>query len=1304
MEEEATSAGRPRKRETIMHTTNPQAKSIFGQALALDAAEARAAYLEKACGGDAALRAEVESLLAALEGAGDFLKQPAAPGGTADSGPVSDAGEPATTPAADAAVGSRIGPYRLLQLLGEGGMGSVWVAEQTEPIKRRVALKLIKPGMDSAQVLRRFEQERQALALMDHTHIAKVLDAGTTEAGRPYFVMELVKGVPITKYCDRLQLPIRDRLALFLPVCAAIQHAHQKGIIHRDLKPSNVLVCIQDGNPVAKVIDFGVAKALHSKLAGPSLYTEIGQVVGTLEYMAPEQAELSALDIDTRADVYALGVLLYELLTGTTPLDRKRLKGAAVLELLRIIREEEPPRPSTRLTDSKESLPSVAAQRRTEPGRLAKEVRGELDWIVMRALEKDRTRRYDSASNLARDVERFLHDEPVEAGPPGTAYRLKKLLRRHRGPVAAVTAVFLALLAGVLVSTWLAVRAVRAEAEERRQRDTAEAEKRTAEAVRAFLLNDLLQQADAAAQADRLRELGGSGFVVRENPTIKELLDRASAGLAPERIEQKFPGQPLIQAEILETVGNAYEGIGEYARAIAHLKRAADLCRTHLGSDHPDTVSVLHELARTYLRAGKTAEAIALYEKVRDARTANLGPDHPHTLATLNNLAEAYGGAGKTTEAITLLEKVRDAWIAKFGPDHPSTLATLNNLAVAYQDAGKTAEAVALLEKVRNARISQLGPDHPSTLATLSNLASFYQEARKTAEAIALLEKVRDAEEKKLGPDHPGTLLTLNNLAVAYGHAGRTAEAIALLEKVRDAEMSKLGPDHPNTLATLHALATAYQDAGRMAEAIALYEKVRDARTARLGPDHPDTLLTLNNLAAAYWKAEKLDRSVPLFEELLQRSIKVRGVDHPVTMMVAINLAVNYCDAGRLPEAARVIDEWLPRAQARLGAGHRITEFATCTAARIRAEAGDVALAIEVGAEVLKKLQKQLPSDAVFQAGELSGLGSALLRAGKPADAIPLLEKARDVDIARLGPNHPDTPTILHTLAEAYRGAGRTAEAITLNEKLRDARVAKLGPDHPHTLSTLNNLALAYSDAGKLDQAVPLLEELLAKSIKVRGADDPDTVNAAINLAAEYRCAHRLPEAAKVIDEWLPRARSRLGTGHPQTQSAMDVAALIWAESGNAARGAEVAAELLAVRRKQLPADDPRLADTLGRLGWALLRAGKPADAEPHLRECLALREKNVPDDWKTFFTRSLLGGSLLGQKKYADAQPLLLAGYEGMRQREAQIKPTDRVRLVESLERLVQLYEATGDNKKADEWRKKVAEAKAPAKRSEKK
>jgi WD40 repeat protein/serine/threonine protein kinase len=409
-------------------------EEIFHEALARNSPAERAAYLEQVCAGDSARRVSLEGLLRANDGASGFLEAPSpAPAATVDGGPARERS------------GAMIGPYKLIEQIGDGGMGTVWMAQQTAPVKRLVAVKLIKAGMDSRQVIARFEAERQALALMDHANIARVLDAGTTDAGRPYFVMDLVKGVPITRYCDEHHLTPRERLELFVPVCQAIQHAHQKGIIHRDLKPSNVLVALYDGRPVPKVIDFGVAKAAGPTLTEKTLVTGFGAIVGTLEYMSPEQAEINQLDIDTRSDIYSLGVLLYELLTGTTPLDRKRLKENSFLELLRIVREQDAPTLSNRLGATLE-LPSIAANRGLEPAKLTKLVRGELDWIVMKALEKDRSRRYETANSFALDVERYLNDEPVEACPPSAWYRFRKFARRHRRALVTAAVAFLAVV------------------------------------------------------------------------------------------------------------------------------------------------------------------------------------------------------------------------------------------------------------------------------------------------------------------------------------------------------------------------------------------------------------------------------------------------------------------------------------------------------------------------------------------------------------------------------------------------------------------------------------------------------------------------------------------------------------------------------------------------------------------------------------------------------------------------------------------------------------------------------------------
>jgi serine/threonine protein kinase/tetratricopeptide (TPR) repeat protein len=532
--------------------------SLFCRAIEFASAEERASFIAQASGADEELRLRLERLVAAHFQAGNFLESLPAP--------PSAATEP---PTAGETEDRLIGPYKLLEPVGEGGMGTVYLAEQTVPVRRMVALKVIKAGMDSRQVLARFEAERQALALMDHPNIAKVLDAGATPAGRPYFVMELVKGVPITRYCDERRLTPRERLELFIPVCQAVQHAHQKGIIHRDLKPSNVLVGLYDGRPVPKVIDFGVAKAAGQKLTEATLFTGFGAVVGTPEYMSPEQAQLDNLDVDTRSDIYSLGVLLYELLTGTTPLDRRRLKEAAILEVLRIIREEDPQRPSTRLSTTEE-LPSIAACRNVEPRRLSGLLRGELDWIVMKALEKDRNRRYETANSLAREIQRHLADEVVEARPPSTGYRLRKFVRRHKGRVIAAALVSLALVAGTIGTTWGYLRAERA-----RQGET-----RRAEGERLARLEAQQQKAAAEAGFRMARDAVDRSFTqVSQSPLLKarglETFRRGQLGNARECYE-RFVRERFDTPEVRHDLGLAHLRLAEIDRELANYPAAAE--------------------------------------------------------------------------------------------------------------------------------------------------------------------------------------------------------------------------------------------------------------------------------------------------------------------------------------------------------------------------------------------------------------------------------------------------------------------------------------------------------------------------------------------------------------------------------------------------------------------------------------------------------------------------------------------------------------------------------------------------------
>ncbi len=849
-------------------TADPRrVKELFVAALDQADPQARQALLDRECGGDSDLRRRLDVLLAAHDRPDSGLERPFAPAGNV------------TIDAPADAVGTVVaGRYKLLEEIGEGGMGHVWMAEQVRPVKRLVALKLIKPGMDSKAVLARFEAERQALALMDHPNIAKVLDGGTTEQGRPYFVMELVKGLPLTEYCDDRRLSVRDRLDLFVQVCQAVQHAHQKGVIHRDLKPSNILVTEHDGRPVPKVIDFGLAKALHGArtLTERTLHTSYGTVVGTPSYMAPEQVGINALDVDTRSDIYALGVILFELLTGTTPVEKKRLHEAAWEEMRRLIREEEPPRPSVRLSSSR-ALPSLAAQRRVEPAQLSRLVRGELDWIVLKALEKDRNRRYETANGLALDVLRHLGGEPVLAVPPSAAYKLRKFVRKYRAGLTVAALCAGLVVGGALVTGWQAVRARRAERQAVTERDRATA---AAEAER-----QAKQQAEAARQQamDALRATTDEvverliGAKPELGPAEREFLEAAVKRWQAFAAEAGESEQArAIRAEGANRVAALRERLGQHEETVAGYRKALGLWgklvadfpavpeyRRGLAASHSGLGSMFFNAGRLPESEEQDRQALALRERlVADFPTA---PEYRRALAVShNNLGIVLGGLGRRAEAeaafrraVTALEPLA-AEAAAAPKDRQSLADYRTNLGVLLNQQGKHREAEAELRQAvaideRLAGEFPTAPWYRSALArVLTNRGAILHRLERHAEAeaecrrgIALLEGL--VADYPAIPRYRGNLAALyHNLGNDLERLGKRPEAEAEFRKAVAAN-ERLAAEFPGVvvhrefLGNNHrALGALLRDMGKFAEAEAEYRHALAVRE-KLVADSPAT-------------------------------------------------------------------------------------------------------------------------------------------------------------------------------------------------------------------------------------------------------------------------------------------------------------------------------------------------------------------------------------------------------------------------------------------------------------------------------
>jgi serine/threonine protein kinase len=1122
-----------------------QVEAVFNGAMNKPTVAERAAYLDEACADDADLRQRVEALLASHDASVSFLALPDPVGATHADTPLSER------------PGTRIGRYKLLQQIGEGGFGVVFMAEQEHPVRRTVALKVIKLGMDTKQVIARFEAERQALALMDHPNIAKVLDGGSTESGRPYFVMELVRGTPLNEYCDKHQLDTRSRLILFAQVCQAVQHAHAKGIIHRDLKPTNVLVTLNDsGKPVPKVIDFGIAKAVSQRLTEKTLFTEFRQLIGTPQYMSPEQAHCGELDVDTRSDVYTLGVLLYELLTGSTPLDGQELRSKAFAEMQRMIRETEPPAPSTRLnTLAVPTLSSVAASRSIEPGKLGRLVRGELDWIVMKALEKERDRRYQTPSGLARDIERYLADEAIEACPPSALYRLRKLGRRYRMPLRVAAAFMLLLFAATVVSTWQAIRATA-------EKNRADEQTAIAQAVNDFFNQDVLGQASPNNQAT-------PQTAPERDLKVRDALDRAA-----ERIAGRFVNQPLVEAAIRHTVGESYLDLGQLQKAERQLNEALRLRRKGLGDNHPDTTKTMSKLGHVYRAQSRIDEAEAMYQNALKGRRKAHGERDASTLDAMVSLATIYSVRGKYGEAEKLCLRVLQVNREEHREQHDSTLYAMNALSGVYGLLGQNEKAERILLDLIDLTREVKGAQHPTMFINMENLVSVYQEQGRPAEAEKACRKLLDNFSSIYGSSDPRTLRALVRLAEIKAQQGQLSEAEDFLLRAEE-ERRKLPPElKGGELA--NTIADAYSDIGNYDKAKPILQEVLDAHSHTLDPHHPQTLVASVRLLRVKLSQGQLSEAEVSLAE-------AEGEWHKLP------------PEQKEPQLAALIADTYGRMM------------------RQHAKAEPIALE-------LVELQRQAsgPHSPVTLAA-LSGLADFYRENGQLDKAEQRFREVLE-DVPRvLGEQHEVTITTKYRLGMLYRDQKKAREAEPLLREAFEVRQKRLGRLNPDTIEVQINLGSVYGALGQYDAAQSTLRAAIDAQREAGRERDQMTFGARHNLGVTYVGQQQFAEAERVLASCLADARDVLGDSHATTlMTASTLAGMYgdWSKRELATTSdPEHRHVQLAVELAQKAVDlSPKNANFQKTLGVARYRSGDFKGAAAALERAMELRSKGGSD------------------------------------------------------------------------------------------
>jgi serine/threonine protein kinase/tetratricopeptide (TPR) repeat protein len=1082
--------------------------AILNAALELSAAE-RSTYLEQACEGDAALHQRVEDLLRAHERAEGFMQEPPT---------CLKRTEIVSLPLTEKP-GDKIGHYKLLQQIGEGGCGVVYMAEQEQPVRRRVALKIIKLGMDTKQVVARFEAERQALALMDHPNIARVLDAGSTETGRPYFVMELVRGIKITEFCDEKKLTTEERLKLFIQVCQAIQHAHQKGIIHRDIKPSNILVTINEpGSPgVPKVIDFGIAKATQGRLTDQTLFTAFEQFIGTPAYMSPEQAVMTALDIDTRSDIYSLGVLLYELLTGKTPFDQKDLLAAGLDEMRRTIREREPPKPSTRLSTMLDAEQEQAAiHHQTEPPQLIHMLRGDLDWIVMKCLEKDRARRYETANGLAFDVKRHLDNEPIVARPPSKLYRFQKSVQRNKLAFAAAAAVMTALIIGLGVSTWEYLkerqahkRAITAEKIQNELREKAQTEATKSRQVAQFLKN-------------MLQGVGPSVALGRDTQMLREVMNQTARHLS------ELKGQPAVEAELLETLGTVYRDLNEYTNAESMLTRSLDLRQGLYHGDDPGTASSLHEMGELFRQQNRDTEAEDYFRRALAMRQRLFTNENASVADSMFGLAEVMrrDSASRANEAEQLHREALAIRRKVLGSNDLDVASSLTGLAVLIKKSPeKIPEAEACLHEALSIQRAKENSESPDVAYTLSNLGVLLAASPgKRAEGEQMLREAVAIQKKLLG-DHRETAASLYFLGQTVTNS---AEAESLFRESLRIRRKVLGLDNVETARSLSALVAVLQAEGKQEDIRSLHQGV--AEEERQGQSD-ESLATADGLMVRGKSFQSLHKPVEAEQcfrkalEILRQHGKQGAGKIPACMY---GLAEALYTQFKTREAQKLYEDMIPALRQELGENSTIVaELLRRQGFLLHSYERRYAAAVDPYRQALA-IRRARTNEALCTC--LRELGVVLLDSRRPAEAErDLRESLTLYRSLHTNENIWGTAQTQLVIAMALEAQDKQPDAEHFYREALKAYANTEGIGKGGYNYTLLALGRLLASERKIEDAKSLLTNALSQEQQALGPQHVAVAATMFELATLLRSEHETDEATnwyRQVLEILPQARS----------------------------------------------------------------------------------------------------------------------------------------------------------------------------------